>query len=65
MLIAFSVYNTSAQGQIEYVFADAGNRIVITESDFVERLTAMRNGGMPIDHIVVVDGDWRAHSASS
>jgi len=55
--IAFSVYNTSAQGQIEYVFADAGNRIVITEGDFVERLTAVRNGGTPIDHIVVVDGE--------
>ena len=32
--IAFSVYNTSAQGQIEYLFADAGNRIVITERAF-------------------------------
>jgi long-chain acyl-CoA synthetase len=54
---AFSVYNTSAQGQIEYVFADAGNRIVITEDAFLERLTAVRDGGMPIDHIVVVDGE--------
>lgn len=55
--MAFSVYNTSAQGQIEYVFADAGNKIVITERDFVERLTAVRDGGTPIDHIVVVDGE--------
>jgi long-chain acyl-CoA synthetase len=54
---AFSVYNTSAQGQIEYVFADAGNRIVITERAFLERLTAVRDGGTPIDRIVVVDGE--------
>ncbi|MEU0316783.1 long-chain fatty acid--CoA ligase [Nocardioides sp. NPDC006273] len=54
---AFSVYNTSALGQIEYVFVDAGNKIVITESDFVERLTAVRDGGTPIDHLVVVDGE--------
>jgi long-chain acyl-CoA synthetase len=54
--IAFSIYNTSAHGQIEYLFADAGNRIVITERAFVERLTAVRDSGTPIDHIVVVDG---------
>ncbi|NMN98367.1 AMP-dependent synthetase/ligase [Antrihabitans stalactiti] len=55
--VAFSVYNTSAQGQIEYVFADAGNRIVITERAFLERLTAVREAGTPIDRIVVVDGE--------
>ncbi len=53
--IAFSIYNTSAHGQIEYLFADAGNRIVITERAFVERLMAVRDSGTPIDHIVVVD----------
>jgi long-chain acyl-CoA synthetase len=54
--VAFSIYNTSARDQIEYLFADAGNRIVITERAFVERLTAVRDGGTPIDHLVVVDG---------
>jgi long-chain acyl-CoA synthetase len=54
--VAFSIYNTSAHGQIEYLFADAGNRIVITERAFVERLAAVRDSGTPIDHIVVVDG---------
>lgn len=55
--LAFSVYNTSAPAQIEYIFADAGNKIVVTERDFVEQLTAVRDGGTPIDHIVVVDGE--------
>jgi long-chain acyl-CoA synthetase len=62
--VAFSIYNTSARDQIEYLFADAdadadadaGNRIVITERAFVDRLTAVRDGGTPIDHLVVVDG---------
>ncbi|MFE7721386.1 AMP-dependent synthetase/ligase [Nocardia rhizosphaerihabitans] len=54
--IPFSIYNTSAQNQIEYLFADAGNRMVITERAFLERLTAVRDGGTPIDRIIVVDG---------
>ena len=63
--VAFSIYNTSARDQIEYLFADAdadadaGNRIVITERAFVDRLTAVRDGGTPIDHLVVVDGAGR------
>jgi long-chain acyl-CoA synthetase len=55
-VIAFSIYNTSAREQIEYLFADAGPRIVVTERAFLERLTAVRDGGTPIDLIVVVDG---------
>ncbi|MFJ2667523.1 AMP-dependent synthetase/ligase [Nocardia fluminea] len=54
--LPFSIYNTSAPTQIEYLFSDAGNRIVITERAFVDRLVAVRDGGIPIDMIVVVDG---------
>ncbi|NQD88116.1 long-chain fatty acid--CoA ligase [Paenarthrobacter sp. CM16] len=54
--VAFSVYNTSAPGQIAYMFQDAGNKIVITETDFVERIEAVRDDGMPIECIIVVDG---------
>jgi long-subunit acyl-CoA synthetase (AMP-forming) len=53
---AFSVYNTSAEGQIAYVFADAGNNLVVTERAFVDRLMDVRAGGTPMDHVVVVDG---------
>ncbi|MDR7159113.1 long-chain fatty acid--CoA ligase [Arthrobacter sp. BE255] len=55
--VAFSVYNTSAPAQIAYMFADAGNKIVITETDFVERIEAVRDDGIPIDRIIVVDGE--------
>jgi long-subunit acyl-CoA synthetase (AMP-forming) len=52
----FSIYNTSAPDQIEYLFSDAGNRVVVTERQFLDRLLAVRDGGVPIDHIIVVDG---------
>lgn len=54
--LPFSIYNTSARNQIQYLFGDAGNRIVITERAFVDRLVAVRDGGTPLDMIVVVDG---------
>ncbi|NMN98350.1 AMP-dependent synthetase/ligase [Antrihabitans stalactiti] len=54
--LPFSIYNTSAHNQIEYLFSDAGNRIVITERAFVDRVVAVRDGGTPLDMIVVVDG---------
>src|SRR5436309_5971403 len=34
----FSVYNTSSREQIEYLFADAGNRIAVVERAFAERI---------------------------
>ena len=36
----FSIYNTYSPEQIEYLVGDADNRVVITEPEFVERLTA-------------------------
>ena len=34
---ALLVYNTSSPEQIEYLFADAGTRIVVTEQEFLDR----------------------------
>ena len=52
----FSVYNTSSPEQIAYVFANAGNRVVITERA-VPRPRSRRageHGGL--EHVVCVDG---------
>ncbi|MGI5218377.1 AMP-dependent synthetase/ligase [Nocardia sp. CA-290969] len=49
----FSVYNTCSAEQIAHVFTNAGNKIVITEQQF---LGTIRAAGVPIDHLVVVDG---------
>ncbi|MGW0182472.1 AMP-dependent synthetase/ligase, partial [Nocardia sp. NPDC003345] len=49
----FSVYNTCSAEQIAHVFTNAGNKIVITEQQFLD---VIRAAGVPIEHLVVVDG---------
>jgi long-subunit acyl-CoA synthetase (AMP-forming) len=54
----FSIYNTSAPEQIEYLFSNAGNRIVVTERAFLPRVrAAIARGGVAVERIVLVDGD--------
>ncbi len=52
----FSIYNTLAPAQINYLFSNAGNRVVICEEQFVERLLSATDG-TAVEHIVCVDGD--------
>jgi long-chain acyl-CoA synthetase len=52
---SFSIYNTSSPEQIAYLLGDAGNRIVVTESAFADRIAA---SGVELDHLVVIDGDF-------
>ncbi|WP_040779137.1 AMP-dependent synthetase/ligase [Nocardia pneumoniae] len=49
----FSIYNTSSPEQITHLFTNAGNKVVVTEQVFLDRITA---AGVPIEHIIVVDG---------
>jgi long-subunit acyl-CoA synthetase (AMP-forming) len=51
---AFSVYNTSSAEQANHVFRNAGNRIVVTERQFLPRVLESRTP--EIEHIVLVDG---------
>jgi long-subunit acyl-CoA synthetase (AMP-forming) len=50
----FSVYNTLSAEQIQHLFANAGNRVVITEKQFLPRVLEARTPA--IEHIVLVDG---------
>ena len=52
----FSVYNTYSPEQIEYLFSDAENKIVITEQAFLDTILAAQEKVPGIEHIVVVDG---------
>jgi long-subunit acyl-CoA synthetase (AMP-forming) len=53
--IAFSIYNTSSPEQIEYLFGNAENRVVVTEQAFLD---VVRRAQTPtVEHVVVVDGD--------
>ncbi|MET8650448.1 AMP-dependent synthetase/ligase [Nocardia aurea] len=49
----FSIYNTLPPAQIAYICANAGNRIMITEQQFLPRLL---QSGVAFDHIICVDG---------
>ncbi|WP_412458574.1 AMP-dependent synthetase/ligase [Mycobacteroides chelonae] len=51
----FSIYNTFAAEQITAVCANAGARVVVTESQFLPLLRASRPG-TALEHIVLVDG---------
>ena len=51
--IPFSVYNSSAPEQIGYLFANAENRVVVTERRFAETIRAVRAPG--VEHVLVVE----------
>lgn len=56
---SFSVYNTLPAEQLTYVFDNAGTKVVICEQQYVDRVRA---SGVPIEHIVCVDGAPPARS---
>jgi long-subunit acyl-CoA synthetase (AMP-forming) len=53
----FSVYNTSSPEQIEYVVADAGNGVIVTEQAFLDTVLAVRERVGGPEHVVVIDGE--------
>jgi long-subunit acyl-CoA synthetase (AMP-forming) len=55
--ISFSIYNTYSPEQIDFLFSDAGNSVVITEQAFLDRVLAASDSAEGLKHVVVVDGD--------
>jgi long-chain acyl-CoA synthetase len=53
----FSVYNTSSPEQLEYVVADAGNRVLITEPQFLTGVLEARERVPALEHVVVIGGE--------
>jgi long-subunit acyl-CoA synthetase (AMP-forming) len=53
----FSVYNTSSPEQIEHLVEDAGNRVIVTEQDFLDKVLAARERVAGLEYVVVVDGE--------
>jgi long-subunit acyl-CoA synthetase (AMP-forming) len=53
----FSIYQTYAPEQIEYVVSDADARIIITEQAFLAQVQAARKNLPDIEHVIVIDGD--------
>jgi long-chain acyl-CoA synthetase len=52
---AFSIYNTCSPEQIEYLFSNAANRIVICEEQFAE-LILKAKAGTSVEHVICIDG---------
>jgi long-subunit acyl-CoA synthetase (AMP-forming) len=51
----FSIYNTLSPEQVNYLFQNARNRVVVTERMFLPRIIAARTPGL--EHIILVDGE--------
>src|SRR5436305_1210273 len=53
----FSVYNTYSAEQIEYLVSDAQNRIVVTESQYLDTVIKVKETCSSVEHVVLVDGE--------
>jgi long-chain acyl-CoA synthetase len=60
----FSVYNTSSPEQLEYVVADAANRVLVTEPQFLDRVLEVRERVDTLEHVVVLGGEAPAGTIS-
>jgi long-subunit acyl-CoA synthetase (AMP-forming) len=54
---AFSIYNTSTAEQAGYQLGDAANRVIFTETAFLETVLAAREAAPELEHVVVVDAE--------
>jgi long-chain acyl-CoA synthetase len=53
----FSIYNTYAPNQIEFVVSDAGARILMTEQAYLPQVLEARKQLPELEHVIVIDGD--------
>ncbi len=52
----FSIYNTSSAEQIAYLLSDAGNRVLIVEAAFLDRVRDAIERTRSVEHLIVLDG---------
>ena len=60
--VPFSIYQTSAPEQIQYVVSDAGAKIAIVEKPFLETFEKAREELPKIERVIVIDGDGGDHT---
>ncbi len=53
----FSIYQTYAPNQIEYVVADAAARFIVTEQAYLDNVLEARASLPGVEHVIVLDGD--------
>ncbi|MGZ5309133.1 MAG: AMP-dependent synthetase/ligase [Solirubrobacterales bacterium] len=60
--VPFSIYQTSAPEQIEYVCSDSEARVAIVETAYLEQFEAARKNLPKLEHVIVVDGEGGTQS---
>jgi long-chain acyl-CoA synthetase len=60
--VPFSIYQTSAPEQIQYLLSDAKSKIAIAEKAFLDRILEARKDLPDLEHVIVVDGDGGDHT---
>jgi long-chain acyl-CoA synthetase len=60
--VPFSIYQTSAPEQIQYVVSDAEAKIAIIEEAFLERFNEVRKDLPKLEQVIVVDGNGGDHT---
>jgi long-chain acyl-CoA synthetase len=55
--IPFSIYQTYAPEQIQYLLSDAESKLVITEQAYLDNVAEARQGVPTLEKMIVVDGD--------
>ena len=63
--VPFSIYQTSAPEQIEYLLNDAKSKVAITEEAFLDRFTEARSELPDLEQLIVVDGDGGDHTLNA
>jgi long-subunit acyl-CoA synthetase (AMP-forming) len=60
--IPFSIYQTYAPEQIEYLLSDAESKVIITEQAYLDNVNKAREGVATLEHVIVVDGEGGDHT---
>jgi long-chain acyl-CoA synthetase len=60
--IPFSIYQTYAPEQIQYLLSDAESKLVITEQAYLDNVTKARQGVSTLEQVIVVDGEGGDHT---
>jgi long-subunit acyl-CoA synthetase (AMP-forming) len=60
--VPFSIYQTSAPEQIQYLLSDAESKVVITEQAFLDRIEEARGDLPALEHVIVVDDKGGDHT---
>jgi long-chain acyl-CoA synthetase len=55
--VPFSVYQTYAPEQIQYLLSDAETKLIVTEQAHLDNVNEARKGLSALENVIVVDGD--------